>query len=111
MTPIEILSTTFTLVNGAIVFGQFVLKLGDVDLDTKTCVLLLERVNKDIKAAEDLRRFKYPAKMKGSLQYNRAVDAIQDTKNAAYELGKLVCVSRTGRVQIKGRFKWVMSDR
>jgi hypothetical protein len=111
MTPIEILSGIFSIMNGAIVFGQFVLKLADVDPDTRTCILLLERVNKDIQTADELCILLYPTKSSKSRQYYRTIDAIHDTRNAAYELGKLVRVSKAGHVPFNSRLQWVMGDK
>ncbi|KAF4628875.1 hypothetical protein G7Y89_g9273 [Cudoniella acicularis] len=111
MTPLEILSGTFSVINGAIVFGQFVLKLSEVDGDTKTCISLLERVNRDVDAAERLRKLKYPAKGPKCRQHLRALEAIRDTKNAVHELGKLVYVAKNGHLGMKTRLKWVMSDK
>lgn len=111
MTPLEVFAGTFSVINGMIALGQFVLKLSDVDSDTKTCILLLERVNKDIAAAKELRKLIYPRFTRHSRQLSRAIDAIEDTKSAAYELGKLVRVSKKTRLTLGNRFRWVMSDK
>jgi hypothetical protein len=87
------------------------LKLADVDLDTRTCILLLERVKTDISAAEELRRLVYPMQRPTGRQQKRAVEVIRDTKSAARDLGCLVCLPRQGRVPLRGRFKWVMADK
>jgi hypothetical protein len=111
MTPPEILSGAFSVVNGVIVLGQFVLKLADVDLETRTCILLLERVNRDIFAAEDLRKLVYPKERQPCRQQQRAVEVVRDAQSAAHDLRSLVCVPRHGRVPLRGRFKWVMGDK
>ncbi|KAH8647469.1 hypothetical protein BGZ60DRAFT_437991 [Tricladium varicosporioides] len=111
MTPLDILSGTFSVINGAIVFGQFVLKLSDVDGDTRTCIALLERVNRDLDEAETLRKLKYSAKGPKCRQHLRALEAIRDTRNAAFEVGKLVCVPKSGSLGFKNRLQWVMSDK
>jgi hypothetical protein len=111
MTPIEILSGTFTVVNGVIILGQFALKLADVDQDTRTCIMLLERVNRDILAAEVLVKLVYPKERQPYRQQQRAVEVLRDTQGATHDLRSLVCVPRHGRVPLRGRFQWVMGDK
>jgi len=103
MVPLTILRCTFSVLNGALVFGTFVLELKDVDTDTKTCIVLLERVNKDIEAAEELCRLKFPSGPSKSRQHTRAV--IDDAKDAVSELAKLVRVGEPGRSNLKSRLK------
>lgn len=111
MTPLEILSASFSVVNGVVVLGQFVLKLADVDHETRTCILLLERVNRDISAAEDLRKLVYSKERQPCRQQQRAVEVVRDAQSAAHDLRSLVRVPRHGRVPLRGRFIWVMGDK
>jgi hypothetical protein len=111
MTPLEILSGAFTVVHGVIILGQFVMKLTDVDHDTRTCIMLLERVNRDILAAEDLGKLVYPKERQPCRQQQRAVEVLRDTQGAAHDVTSLVCVPRHGRVPLRGRFQWVMGDK
>ena len=111
MTPLEILSGAFSIANGAIVLGQFVLRLADVDQDTRACILLLERVNRDISAAEELQRLIYPMQRLACRQQQRAVEVIRDTQSASRDLRFLVSLPRHSRVPLGRRFKWVMGDK
>ncbi|KAH8756858.1 hypothetical protein BGZ57DRAFT_933049 [Hyaloscypha finlandica] len=111
MIPLEILSGAFTVVHGVIILGQFVMKLTDVDHDTRTCIMLLERVNRDILAAEDLGKLVYPKERQPCRQQQRAVEVLRDTQGAAHDVTSLVCVPRHGRVPLRGRFQWVMGDK
>ncbi|KAL5325880.1 hypothetical protein ACEPPN_007014 [Leptodophora sp. 'Broadleaf-Isolate-01'] len=111
MIPLAVLTGAFSIINGSISFGQFALKLKDVDSDTKTCILLLKRVNKDIAAAEELRRLGYYEKSWGARQLKRTADVIKDTRSAALELAKLIRVSKVKPLTLMNRFRWVLTDK
>ncbi|PVH77845.1 hypothetical protein DL98DRAFT_261819 [Cadophora sp. DSE1049] len=111
MIPLAVLSGAFTIMNGTISLGQFAFKLRDVDSDTKTCILLLKRVNKDIAAAEELCKLVYSQEIWRRTQFKRVVDVIRDTRNASSELAKLIRVSKTKGLTLKNRFRWVMMDK
>lgn len=111
MIPLAVLSGTFSIMNGIISLGQFALKLKDVDSDTKMCILLLQRVNKDIAAADELRRLGCYEEAWGSKQLKRIVDVIRDTRDAGLELVKLIRVSKVKPLTLKNRFRWVMTDK
>ncbi|KAG4444256.1 hypothetical protein IFR05_000231 [Cadophora sp. M221] len=111
MLPLAVLTGAFSIINGTISFGQFALKLKDVDSDTQTCILLLKRVNKDIAAAEELHRLGYYGKSWGSRQLKRTVDVIKDTRSAALELAKLIRVSKLKPLTLMNRFRWVLTDK
>ncbi|KAH7370553.1 hypothetical protein BKA65DRAFT_19734 [Rhexocercosporidium sp. MPI-PUGE-AT-0058] len=111
MIPLAILSGSFAIINGTISLGQFALKLKDVDSDTKICVLLLKRVNKDIAAAEELRKLGCREKAWGGRQSKRIVDVVKDTRSAALELAKLIRVSKVKPLTLMNRFRWIMTDK
>ena len=111
MIPLAILSGSFAIINGTISLGQFAMKLKDVDSDTKTCVLLLKRVNKDIAAAEELRKLCCHQNLWRNRQSKRTVDVIKDTRSAALELAKLIRVSKVKPLTLMNRFRWVMTDK
>lgn len=111
MIPLAVLSGAFTIMNGTISLGQFAFKLKDVDSDTKTCILLLKRVNKDIAAAEGLCKLFYSKEIWRSRQFKRVVDVIDDTRHASLELAKLIRVSKVKPLTFKNRIRWVMMDK
>lgn len=111
MIPFAVLSGAFTIMNGTISLGQFAFKLKDVDSDTKTCILLLKRVNKDIAAADELGKLIHSKNIWRIRQFKRIVDVIRDTRGASLELAKLIRVSKVKPLTLKTRFRWVMMDK
>lgn len=111
MIPLAVLSGAFTIMNGTIYLGQFAFKLKDVDSDTKTCILLLKRVNKDIAVADELGKLIHSKNIWRNGQFKRVLDVIRDTRGASLELAKLIRVSKVKPMTLKTRFRWVMMDK
>lgn len=111
MIPLAVLSGAFTIMNGTISLGQFAFKLKDVYSDTKTCILLLKRVNKDIAVADELGKLIHSKNIWRSGQFKRVLDVIRDTRGASLELAKLIRVSKVKPMTLKTRFRWVMMDK
>ncbi|KAK0122098.1 hypothetical protein ONS95_010360 [Cadophora gregata] len=111
MISFAVLSGALSITNGTLSLGRFALKFKDVDSDTRTCVLLLKRVNKDIAAAEELCKLLDSKKIWRSTQFKRVVDIISDTRQASLELPKLIQVSKMKPLTVKNRIRWVMMDK
>jgi hypothetical protein len=100
--------------NASVTFSKFVYELKNTPIDVKTCLDLVARVDEDIQFAISLRA-KHLKQLEGTPETLRRLDRIvADATESILNVGRLLEGCRReahgGKVPMRGRVKWILSD-